>query len=106
MQGTFAAPLTFSARENLAPTTHPKLLLAHPRRIDAKHLYAGLDALARFSELGDAAELRDTLKELVPEYHQCEVVPNDRSGNNGGSCPSAMEQPVAPSDAAEAQMTP
>jgi FlaA1/EpsC-like NDP-sugar epimerase len=57
----------FHERENLTPGGHPKLLVAHPRRLEPAVLAEGLEALARLVETADEPGLRAVLLRLVPE---------------------------------------
>ncbi len=57
----------FHDRECLAPTGHPKLLLAHPRGVDAGELAKGLVALEQRAAAADEEGLREQLLRLVPE---------------------------------------
>jgi FlaA1/EpsC-like NDP-sugar epimerase len=57
----------FHDRENLAPTGHPKLLLAHPRRVDAEQLADALQTMTRLSQTSEEDKLREVLGRLVPE---------------------------------------
>ncbi len=58
----------FHDAEQLAGTSHPKILLAHCRQMDREALEQTFDAMQQSCERGDEAALREFLVKLVPEH--------------------------------------
>jgi len=57
----------FHDAEQLAETSHPKILLAHCRQMDREVLERSFDAMQQACDAGNDVALRGMLAELVPE---------------------------------------
>lgn len=59
--------------EGIVPTQHEKIMVlkGEPRSID--DLRAGLDSLKKYSSEHDARKIKDTLRNMVPEYKPCDA---------------------------------
>ncbi len=55
--------------ERLESTSHPKILLAHPKRPDGEATRTALTELNQLASLGMDAEIRQALARAVPEAH-------------------------------------
>jgi FlaA1/EpsC-like NDP-sugar epimerase len=58
----------FHESEQLAGTSHPKILLANSRRLDPEYVESMLDQMAIACERNDNRHIYDLLCELVPEH--------------------------------------
>ncbi|HEX7046434.1 MAG TPA: polysaccharide biosynthesis protein [Gammaproteobacteria bacterium] len=58
----------FYAREELLPTSHPKLMQASSFAADLAGIASGIDVLQRAVQAGDARDAVDCLRRLVPEF--------------------------------------
>lgn len=58
----------FYAQEELRHTTHPKVMLASCRAIEAEWVFQGLERLAKILEEHNQEQALDQLKMLVPEF--------------------------------------
>jgi len=73
----------FHESEQLAGTTHPKILLANSRSMDFAQLEQVLDKLALACGADDERQIYGLLSELVPEHQSS--LSNDASGGSGQS---------------------
>jgi len=71
----------FHESEQLAGTTHPKILLANSRSVDFAQLEQLLDKLALACGADDKRQIYGLLSELVPEHQSS--LSNDASGGSG-----------------------
>ncbi len=71
----------FHEREQLDPTRHPKILLAHPPQPGREDIEQGLGELRAACERGDEAAIRGVLWQLVPEHtaRRLKVISEERA---------------------------
>lgn len=65
----------FHAEERYRPTSHPKILQAEPREVEAARIIAATAGLRRAVESYDLDALARVLRESVPEFSPCAPVP-------------------------------
>lgn len=58
-----------TAEEGVAVTSHEKIFVARPARIDHEALHHALDRLEFLAQRGDPASIRECLRQTVPSYN-------------------------------------
>lgn len=63
----------FTHEEQRTATTYEKIFIAQSVPVDSEHLYKMIDLLAQHAARMDEAAIRQTLRELVPDFQEAEV---------------------------------